>query len=82
MKYKARVCNFLTSNHCFRQKYLYINTASSSEIVVSCESGEKYAQIKQCLQVKTVKIFVQILMWEHNRWWKEALLWIMDCYLK
>ncbi len=36
------------------------------------ESGEKYAQIKHCLRVKTVQnsskeIYCLILMWEHNR---------------
>ncbi len=61
----------------------------SSEKVVLSESGEKYTQIKHCLQVKTVQnstkqICKWILMWEDNRWWtfslEEVLLWFMDSY--
>ncbi len=56
------VCNkqihqdILTSNCCFRLKYnsSIHNIASSSKTVVSSESGEKYSQIKHCLQGKTV----------------------------
>ncbi len=47
---------FLTSNHCFQQKYrssIY-NIAFSSAKVVSSDSGERYAQIQAPLQAKTV----------------------------
>ncbi len=75
---------FLTLNFCFRLKYKSSihNIAFSSEKV---ESGEKYAQIKHCLQVKTVQNSRcrWILMWEDNKGWtsspEEVLLWIMDC---
>ncbi len=50
------------------------NIAFSSENVVSSESGEKYAQVKHQLQVKTVQNSSEqkcwwILMWKNNRWW-------------
>ncbi len=62
------------------------NATFFCEKVVSSESGEKYAQINYCLQVKTVQesskqICWWILMWEENRgitFLVEVLLWIMD----
>ncbi len=47
---------FFTSHHYLQLKYdsSIHNTAFSSETVVSSESGEKYAQIKDHLQEKTV----------------------------
>ncbi len=47
---------YLTSNHCFWLKYesFIHNIASSSEQVISSESGEKSAQIKHRLQANTV----------------------------
>ncbi len=59
-------------NHCLRLKYesSIHNIAFSSEKVISSESGQKYAQIKQT--------------WFQNRGWtfslEEALLEIMDWY--
>ncbi len=58
---------------------------------LSNESGEKYAQIKHCLQVKTVRnsskqICGWIMKWEENRGWtrtdslEEVLLWIIYLY--
>ncbi len=59
----------IPDNHCFQRKYessIY-NIAFSSENIISAESGEKYAQIKQ-KQSKAVLIKCQwILMWEDNR---------------
>ncbi len=46
---------FLTSNRCFWLRKLVLYIAFSSESIVSPESGEKYSQIKQHLQVKTVQ---------------------------
>ncbi len=83
---KSIVKTFLTSNCRFWLKYesSNYNIAFSSEKVILSESGE-YAQIKHCLQVKTVlnKICWWILMWEDNRGWTFSLeeeLWIMGLY--
>ncbi len=61
---------FLISVHCFRQSIIH-NSSSSSEKIIWSESGEKSAQIKRCLQSKSVR----------NRKWtfslEEVLLWIM-----
>ncbi len=46
---------FLTSNCCFWLRYeSSIHIAFSAEKVILTESGEKYAQIKHCLQAKTI----------------------------
>ncbi len=48
---------FLTSNLCFGNTLPSIhNIAFSSEKVILSESGEKYAQIKLCLQVKKKEV--------------------------
>ncbi len=56
---------FLTSNHCFHQKYesSIHNIAFSSEKAVSSELGEKYAQIKHCLHAKTVVNKYVCVLW-------------------
>ncbi len=68
---KSIIKTFLTSNCRFQLKYESIihNNASSSEKVFWSESGEKSAQIKHCLQAKTVQnrskqVCGWILMWE------------------
>ncbi len=75
----------------FYESSIY-NIVFSSEKVVSSESGEKYALIKHCLQMKTVlnkciyDMRFKILMREDNRRFtfslEEALLWIVDSYLR
>ncbi len=63
------------------------NIAFSTEKVISFESGEKWAQVKHCLQANyncSKHICWRVLIWEDNREWtlslKEVLLWIMDSY--
>ncbi len=71
-----------------KYEFSIYKNAFSSENVVSSESEEKYANIKHCLQAKTVKNAKQtcwwIFMWGDSRGWtfllEEALLWIMDRY--
>ncbi len=59
------------------------NIAFFNETVILCESGEKYAHIKQHLQCKQLgtNTLVDINV-QGNRWLTffllEALLWIMD----
>ncbi len=44
------ITTFLTSNRCFKLKYeSFVHT-----FAFCSESGEKYAQFKHCLQLKTV----------------------------
>ncbi len=59
--------------------------------MVWSESEEKYAQIRHCLQAKTVQNSPKQIMWvdfdaRHNRRWAfsldEALLWIISSGLK
>ncbi len=74
---------FLTSNHCFHQKYesSIHNIAFSSEKALSSELGEKYEQIKHRLHAKTAVNKYVCVMWEDNRWWsslEQASLWILD----
>ncbi len=79
---------FLTLNHCFQLKYdsSVHNNVFSREKVVSSESGEKYAQIKQCffLFIFFFQMKHWILMWEDNRGWafspEDVLLLIMELY--
>ncbi len=50
-----------------------------SEKIISSESGKQYAQIKNCLQAKTVlNKYVGGFWGERTTYW--ALLWIMDLY--
>ncbi len=44
-------------------QYIIHNSASSSEKAISSESGEKYAQIKNLLQAKTVQNSCKQISW-------------------
>ncbi len=87
---KLCVCNKIIHQEVlnFKQlKYESIihNTTSSIEKVIWSESGEKSAQIKHRLPVKTaLKKCVDFDARDNRRWTfslDEALLWIMDSYL-
>ncbi len=65
------------------QKSSFHNIAFSSENLILSESGEKYAQSKPVLQVKTIKNMSEqicrwILMLEDNyRWWTFSWTFIL-----
>ncbi len=82
---KLHVCKhfykkvFLTSNCCFMLKYKSSihNIAFCSEKALSSESGERYAQMKHCLQVTRVQnVLLDFDMSTHHIL-EEALLWII-----
>ncbi len=72
-------------NGCFQLKFesSIHNIAFSTEKVIRSESGDKYAQIKHCLQQLYTNISMDLDMWGQH-WWtfslEEAILWIMELY--